>query len=224
MRYLNLVLPLLPIIITTGCNTVAQKRNAIIEKIPPDERAYIIGKYSVACKPVGSSCSQHFNSITLHYRDINTKSFPGTLSSTVGSIFGGNTEHDFISQASHEQGIYFCYALPPDNYEFYTVNYYSFSGGGSGYTLKEDAYFSLPFTLTHGELAYVGNFKMTTRIGSNAFGMPLRTAGQLVISNGNEDDMSKALDKCPASVRSKRVKIIDFNRKPVRHPILKYEN
>jgi hypothetical protein len=178
-----------------------------IEMIPENERSYVVGQFSVECKPSGEKCKQGFNSLMVYYRNTEDVSLNGRLNSTHGSLFGNDTTYDFVNTKKREKGCFFCIPLPAGPYEFYTFEFYNFAGGGSGYSIKEDYHFSLPFELSPGEVVYVGRLKLTTAWGKNIFGMDVGGPGVLLLSEDPVNDVKEALKKCPERVRGRKVRI-----------------
>lgn len=164
----------------------------------------MIGTFVVTCEPKNERCAQTFNVLSAYYRSAD-KSSRGSLRSEQGSMFRDDTVYDFVDQARREKGYYFCIALPPGDYAFHTIDFYNYSGGGTGYSVREENQFNLPYSLAPGEVVYVGRLKVTTTIGQNIFGMKLKAPGALLLSN-NATESAAALQKCPENVRGRTVR------------------
>lgn len=190
----------------SACTTTSEIMNQRLAAIPESERAYVIGTYAVDCTPRDSKCSHAFNSISTYYRNIADKEVRGRLNWTTGSMFGTDTAHDYIWPDRQEKGHHFCIALPAGRYEVYTYDFYNFAGGGSGYSIREEGQFKLPFTLAAGEVINIGKLHITTSTGKNFFGMTLPAPGVLLLSKSTPEASAEALGKCPPSTRSRAVR------------------
>lgn len=188
----------------TSCVTPQQIMKERVNAIPETKRAYVLGRYTVECEPTRNDCRQEFNSLTVNYRST-TSDFFGFLDSTHGSIFGHDTVYDFVDPSRREKGYYFCEVVPAEAFAFFSYRFWNFAGGGSGYSVREESYFNLPFSLAPGEIVYVGRLKLTTAKGKNMFGMSLPTPGILLLSE-NQTDIASALQKCPANIRTRSVR------------------
>jgi hypothetical protein len=187
-----------------ACATAADVMRERVEKIPEAERSYMVGAFAVECVPDGADCGQTFNSISLFYRGVGNDMW-GLLHSTQGG-FGNNTVYDFVRPDAKEKGFYFCDGLPAGTWSFNAYSFYNFAGGGSGYTMKDEAKFDLPFTLKPGEVVYLGKLKVTLTHGKNLFRMDVTGPGDVVLSSDPEHEIAAALAKCPASVQSRTVR------------------
>ena len=205
---MRLLTPLL-LVIAGFMASCASSPNVLTQRLaatPVASHAYIIGTYVVSCEPRNERCNQAFNSLSTHYSAVDNKDARGRLNSTSGSIFGNDTTYDFVDLPRAERGFHFCIALPAGDYEFHTFDFYSFAGGGSGYSLPEKSQFSLPFSIAPGEVAYVGRLKLTTTTGQNIFGMKLPAPGLLLLSSDTSEAQAAALQKCPDAVRSRTIR------------------
>ena len=201
-------IPLLVIVaaLATSCGTSSSVLTQRLAATPVAEHAYIVGTYVVSCEPRNERCDQAFNSLSTYYRATDNKEARGRLNSTTGSVFGNDTNYDFVDPSRKEKGFHFCVALPAGNYEFHAFDFYNFAGGGSGYSLPEKSQFSLPFTVAAGEVAYVGRLKLTTTTGKNIFGITLAAPGVLLLSADSSETQGKALQKCPEAARSRAIR------------------
>jgi hypothetical protein len=189
----------------SGCATTSEVMQKRVDALPEAQRSYMIGVYAVSCLPRGDDCGQGFNSISLNYHDKKSDDW-SRLSSIVGDLFGHNTVYDFTDLARQEKGYYFCVGLPSGTWAFNTFNYYNFAGGGSGYSLREENQFDLPFTLAPGEIVYVGKLKVGSRVGKNFLGMTVQGPDALYLSSDPEREIAAALAKCPQNVRARPVR------------------
>ncbi|WDE00123.1 hypothetical protein [Thalassomonas actiniarum] len=212
------ILSILVILVLSGCVSTAEKMKSIVENIPEQERAYVLGKFSIQCRPSGNDCDQVFNSLSLFYRETKGKDFPGTLNSTSGAMFGKDTTFDFISPEDQEKGFYFCQAVPASEYAFYTYRYYNFANGGSGYSLNKEGFFDLPFTANSKQLTLLGELKLTTNKGENLFGMDIYGPGQVIMKKISDKETALAVKKCPSSVRDFKLVVTDFKAND--HPLI----
>jgi hypothetical protein len=190
---------------TSACTTTADLVNQRLASILETERAYVVGTYAVDCTPRDSKCFHAFNSISTYYRSVSDKDIRGRLNWTTGSILGTDTTHDYIASDRKEKGFHFCIALPPGKYEVYTYDFYNFAGGGSGYSIREEGQFKLPFSFAAGQVVDVGKLHITTSTGKNFFGMSLPAPGILLLSDSTSEASAAALSKCPASIRSRPI-------------------
>lgn len=116
-----------------------------------------------------------------------------------------NTSHDYMLQAG-EKGQYFCIALPPGDYEFYTYDFYNFAGGGSGYSLPERSQFKVNFPVAPGEVVNVGKLHVTSSTGKNMFGMTLPAPGVLLLADVTSEAANAAQAKCPEPARTSKAR------------------
>jgi hypothetical protein len=202
----RLLIVLISSAMLTGCvsgPTALEKR---LDVIPETQRGYIVGTYAVDCKLFKSSCEQVFNSISARYHMVSNVAIHGRLNWTVGSLFVDDTVHDYLNATEGHKGFHFCVALPPGDYKFFSVEYYNVAGGGSGYSLREEDYFSLPFTVRPGEMADVGTIHVTTTTGRNVFRMPLPAPGVMRVAPPATQLASSVLAKCPDTAKSMSVR------------------
>lgn len=202
---LRLTLALVACIHLVACTTPAERLSQQVALVPEADRSYMIGNYAVDCEPGGGSCTHAFNSISVYYRNAVKPEIRGRLSWIRGSMFADNTSHDYMLEAG-EKGQYFCVALPPGDYEFYTYDFYNFAGGGSGYSIPERSQFKVNFSVAPGEVVNVGKLHVTSSKGKNMFGMTLPAPGVLVLSDITTETVNAAQAKCPDRARSSNVR------------------
>jgi hypothetical protein len=198
-------------LILTACATNASRVNEKLASIPEAERAYVIGTFAVECEPQKENCFHRFNSLTTFFKNLEDKSIGGNLNATFGSVLGKDTTYDFVNREKKEKGFHFCIALPAGSYAFNTISFYNFAGGGSGFSIKEENQFKLPFNLTKGEIAYVGKLKMTTSESKGLFGVGVAGPGKLLLSSDPLEGSKAAAQKCPESVRNNTVRNSSLN-------------
>ncbi len=190
----------------TGCATLEQKRQAIENSLGESERAYLVGKYSTQCK--GNSdktkCAQHFNSISVSFKSTDNDKIGDRLASTQGG-FSGNSVYDEVKPELDEKSIYFCRILPEGEYKFYTTGYWNYAGGGSGYALRKEDYFSVPFSLKAEMITTVDQIKLTTEQGKNLIGLALTLPGPLELKPISEEELQLAIKKCPVAAHDKPI-------------------
>ena len=207
----NLIRIIIILIMTSllsSCLTVEQARKKRVENVPVNQRSYMIGKYIVTCEPDKDECNQGFNSLSVKYRSKENPEYTNRIDSVYGSsIFGDDTKVDFVSIKKQEKGFYFCQSMKPGTYSLYSYEFYNFAGGGSGYYIRDDKQFDLPFSLGAGEAVYIGNLKLTTTKGENFFGAEVSGPGILIISEGDKHDIEMAIKKCSVNIHSQSVKI-----------------
>lgn len=210
----------------TGCTTYSQARKQLAESIPESERAYLIGKFSVQCRPNrgGTQCNQAFNSIFVNYKSIGELDFLDRLNSTQGDMFGDGTQYDIIDIENQTKSYYFCRILPEGSYSLFTLRYWNFAGGGSGYYLKEEDYFDIAFSLTKQKISLIGSLKMTTDQGKNIFGMALPIPGFLELGDLHDEEIKAALQKCPESVRHYEIIQQNLTGKSYQSPFIRTQN
>jgi len=209
----------------TGCTTYGEARKQLIDSLPESERAYLIGKFSVQCKPSngGAKCSQAFNSISAYYKS-NTLKYNDRFDSTNGSIFGNDTIYDVVDTKNKVKSFYFCRILPEGNYSLFTIRYWNFAGGGSGYYLAEEDQFDIPFRLEKGKISLIGSLKLTTEQGKNILGMTLPTSGLLVLDILKDEEVNSALKKCPEMVRAYEIMPQHLISRDYKSPFVKVKN
>lgn len=210
--YLKLIIAASVLLNLVSCTTYSQARKQLEDSLPENERAYLVGKYSVQCQPNSSQtkCAQSFNSISLHYKIDGENKYSDRLDSTNGSMFGNDTAYDEIAYDKNEKSYYFCRILPAGEYRFFTISFWNFAGGGSGYYLSEEDQFNVPFKLEAGKINSIGSLKLTTEKGKNIFGMPLPAPGVLEISPINKDEVELAVQKCPRNAGALEIKFDDL--------------
>jgi hypothetical protein len=212
MNY-RILLSLVIAIFASACTTLTERINQRVAAIPESARAYLVGTYSVDCEGDERSCGHVFNSISVYYRKADEPEIRGRLNWTRGSMFGGNTAHDYIDVKKGQKGQYFCVALPAGDYEFFSYDFYNFAGGGSGYSIPERSQFKVPVSLAAGEVVNVGKLHVTTGYGKNIFGMSLPAPGILLLQAGNSASAASGQAKCPENVRGRAVRTVQL--KPV---------
>jgi hypothetical protein len=205
MRHIERPLALGAMLALSACATTSDVMRARVAKIPEAERSYVIGIFAVECVPDGSACGQTFNDISLHFRGVGNELW-SVLDSQQGGFPGNNTVYDFTRPDTREKGYAFCVGLPAGGWYFDSYGYVNFAGGGSGYYLKDDAKFNLPFTLAPGEIVYVGKLELTLTHGKNVFRMNVTAPGDLVLSSDPDREIPAALAKCPAGVQDRTVR------------------
>lgn len=204
---IRLALLLTPIAaLLAACATPSEVINQRLASVPEAQRAYIVGTYAVECGPNGARCDHAFNSITTFYRTPADKEVRGRLYFTTGSTFGNDTVADYTRPDQREKGFFFCTALPVGPYEVYSYNFYNFAGGGSGYNIRQEDEFKLPFTLAPGEVVDIGKLQVTTTAGKNIFGMTLPAPGLLLLARSTPAETQAALAKCPPAVQARSVR------------------
>jgi hypothetical protein len=189
-----------------GCSTMAEQRAQRLASIPEEKRAYIIGTYAVGCEPVNDRCRQAFNSISTYYRNVDDKDFDSRFQFVVGNVFSGDTVPDYTRIDRQDKGMYFCVPLPAGRYSVFAFDFYNFAGGGSGYSMKKEMHFDLPFSLAEGEVVYLGTLKISAATGKNIFGMRRPAPGVLLLSSAPDEAIAKALQKCPEHIRTRPVR------------------
>lgn len=194
------------VLLLSACSSISEQRAQRVAAIPEEKRAYIIGAYAVGCEPTKDSCRQAFNSISTSYRNVEDKDFDSRFDFITGSVFSSDTVPDYIRMDRQDKGMYFCVPLPAGRYSVYAYDFYNFAGGGSGYSMKKENHFDLPFSVSEGEVAYLGTLKISAATGKNIFGMRLPAPGVLLLSSSPGDAIDKALQKCPEHVRSRPVR------------------
>lgn len=199
------------VLLVSACATNADRINQRLAAIPEANRAYVIGTFAVECSPQKENCYHQFNSLSAYYKSLEDKDIGGNLNATFGSVLGKDTVYDFVNQDKREKGYHFCIALPAGSYAFNTISFYNFAGGGSGFSIKEENQFKLPFALANGEVAYVGKLKLTTSATKGLFGVGFAAPGKLLLSSDPVDGMKAAMQKCPESVRNKAVRNASLN-------------
>lgn len=190
-----------------GCATHNESRQKMEESLPEHERAYLIGKYSIQCSPNPSrnTCAQSFNSMSVYYQSAGGMHYSDIFDFTSGGMFGGDTVADHIDLEAGEKSFYFCRILPAGAYNLFSIRYWNFAGGGSGYTLRKEDQFDVPFHLEAGKVSNIDHLSLTVAQGKNAFGMSLPMPGGLEISSLSEGEVEQALERCPENARSLEV-------------------
>jgi hypothetical protein len=192
--------------ILAGCATNSDRINERLAGIPESGRAYLTGTFAVECSPQKENCYHMFNSLTAYFKNLEDTDVGNNLNATFGGAIIKDTEYDFVNREKREKGYHFCMALPAGPYAFYTLTFTNFAGGGTGYSIKKENQFNLPFTLAKGEIINIGKVKITTESGKNIFGLGVALPGHLSISPVTDQDIKSAIQKCPESVRNKTVR------------------
>ncbi len=203
MKIFKIIIGFLFLNLLAACATsqkdIAEKQ---IEGVPENNRAYIIGKFSVDCKVHGDDCSQAFNSISVDYKSTIDAEIKGGFGSVQGLLFEKDPKPDFVDLNNGEKGGYFCKPMKASDYEFYTYRFYNFAGGGSGYSIRKEDEFHLPFKLHEGDVLNIGDLKISTTEGRNIFGMRIQGPGVLFLRKLNNENKRNAMAKCPESIRN----------------------
>ncbi|MCE2028460.1 hypothetical protein [Sessilibacter corallicola] len=211
--------------VVTGCATLEQKRQAIEASLDESERAYLVGKYSTQCKGNSNKtkCAQHFNSISVSFKSTDNDRIWDRLASTQGG-FSGNSVYDEVKPELDEKSIYFCRILPEGEYKFYTTSYWNYAGGGSGYSLRKEDYFTVPFSLKAEKITTVDHIKLTTRQGKNLIGLALTLPGQLELKPLSKEELSLAIKKCPVEAHDKPIVQSGLSEKEYSSPFVRSVN
>ncbi len=189
-----------------GCASGPSPLQGRLESIPETQRGYVVGTYSVDCRVSKDACTQAFNSISADYRMTDAHEVRGRLAWTSGSMFQANTVHDYINTEEKHKGFHFCIALPPGSYEIHSISYYNFAGGGSGYSVAEKDFFSVPFSVSSGEVSDLGTIRITTTRGRNLFGIPLPAPGVMLLSPPSASSQSATTSRCPEAAKAMPVR------------------
>ena len=186
-----------------GCVSYEDQRNKLIESLDESERSYLVGKYSVQCKAnsSGTKCGQPFNSMSVYYTATGELEYSDRFSSVMGNMFGADTSYDIVDSKKEEKGYYFCRILPAGEYSLFTIRYWNFGGGGSGYYLDEKDQFDIPFSLVAKKITVLDHVKLTTDMDKNIFGLDLAVPGNVELSSLTENEIQLALEKCPEAAR-----------------------
>lgn len=198
----------------SGCATVYEGLQAKTAALPEASRAYVMGAYSVDCRAGTGGCVQAFNEISAEYRSQVDPLLRGTLASVWGNVIKGDTVHDEVDAAAGTRTFFFCVPLAPGPYEFHALSYYNYAGGGTGYSMRPEQFFSVPFVLQPGELVNVGRLHVASTRGKNVFGMTLSGPGALYLAPGSPTTRQAALRKCPAVVQDRPTRDATLRVKP----------
>ncbi|MPQ56207.1 hypothetical protein [Duganella sp. FT27W] len=194
------------VVLLAGCSSLAEQQAQRIAAIPEAKRAYIIGTYKVGCERDKDVCQQKFNSITTYYSDRKNDNALYMFQLSAARMFVADDPLDINNMERRERGIHFCVALPAAEYRVFTYDFYNSANGGMRYSLPKESFFDVPFALAEGEVVDIGTLKVTTTTGKNFFGMQLPAPGMLLLSSSPDNAKAKALQKCPADVRSRPVR------------------
>ena len=193
------------VLLLSACGTLSEQNAQRIAAIPEEKRAYIVGTYAIGCEPTKDGCRQGFNAISASYRNVEDKDFNSRFEFVTGSVFSSDTVPDYTRMDRQDKGIYFCVPLPAGRYSVYAYDFYNYADG-SGYLMKKENHFDLPFSVSEGEVAYLGTLKISAATGKNIFGMRMPAPGVLLLSSSPGDAIDKALQKCPEHVRTRQVR------------------
>jgi hypothetical protein len=194
------------VVLLAGCSSLADQQAQRIAAIPEAKRAYIIGTYAIGCERNKNNCQQMFNAISTYYRKPEEKDTVYLFQISSGHVLTSDEVPDFTNMERREKGNYFCVALPAGRFSVFTYDFYNFANGGMRYSLPKDSIFDVPFTLAEGEVVDIGTLKVTTATGKNLLGMQLPAPGKLLLSSSSDEAQAKALQKCPADVRTRPVR------------------
>ncbi|GLP95999.1 hypothetical protein [Paraferrimonas sedimenticola] len=211
---LKLLLPAVAVL-ATGCAIPTNPLQLELESLPEADKAYIVGKFITQCSGGMEGCTQRFNSIWASYSNTQLEGYSDIIQSRFGSIQDKDTEYDFIDPVAGEKGFYFCKAIPAGNYALTSFSYYSYGGGGHGFHSRKASPFEIPFSLKKGEVAYLGQLRLTVLFGAkNSLGIQDYQPGWLELATNAEQDISYAVAKCPVDV-----KVDEVSNKPL-NPVL----
>lgn len=193
--------------------------NKAIALVGENQRAYMLGRYTIDCVPEGGDCAQRFNNISVLYGNNHFDGLVGSISSSYGSMFIDDTKFDFINIDKQEKGFYFCHELPPNNYSIFDLRFYHLSG--RLHYLNPESFIDLPVHIVPSEAVYVGNLKVTTSIAKNMLGLNISSPGSIVLSLPRIEEVQKAMEKCPESAKDKKVRFSPLNAKMANgHPLV----
>lgn len=206
------------VLVTTlaGCASGPRIIETRVRSTPESQRGYIVGTFSVDCEVKRGSCEQGFNSISADYRMKTEPEVWSRVGSTQGATFGGDSVHDYVNSAEGYKVFGFCTVLPPGEYEFYSHTYYDFAGGGSGYSMREKDYYSIPFVVRAGEISNIGRIHMTTTKGENLLGMSVSGPGVMLLIPSGVTDAELAVSKCPGTAKHMPLRDVQLHLAPGR--------
>ncbi len=199
--YAKTIVLLVVSLLLASCAGGPSRLKSRLDMVPEAQRGYVVGTYSISCVMHGDQCGQVFNSISAEYRMATDHALHNALYWTYGSVFGHDTTHDYVNAVEGHKGFHFCIALPPGDFEFYSIGFFNFARGGSGYSLRSDDYFSIRFVVKPGEVVDIGTIRVTTEKGRNFFGMPLPAPGMMLLSESRNAETDAARAKCPEAAQ-----------------------
>lgn len=88
-------------------------------------------------------------------------------------------------------------SLPPGDYELVSWTLYIQAVGGYGYISPKEDPPPLPFSLTAGQVTYLGSLHGQTIMGKNAFGMIIPGNGRALITDNFDQDLPHIRIKFP---------------------------
>ncbi len=114
----------------------------------------------------------------------------------------GTDQREFVqynqiwSKNEFNNGLVYAFSLPPGEYEFFDFRlFYSTGYSESSWSAQEE--FSIPFTVTTGEVSYLGEIHTIQLVGENLFGIDIPAGGVFAISDQIERDLPKLKTKFP---------------------------
>lgn len=88
-------------------------------------------------------------------------------------------------------------SLPPGDYELVSWTLYIQAVGGYGYISPKEEPPPLPFSVTAGQVTYLGSLHGQTIMGKNVFGMSIPGSGNAIITDNFDLDMPHIRSKFP---------------------------
>jgi len=186
-------------ILLSSCYSHNNNIKKLVDDIPVDERAYFVGKYSVSCKPNKSKnrCGLGFHGIFLNYKSQNSENTIWDRFGIEGDLWFNSAEADSIDFEKGEASNYFCKILPAGDYSIYSMTYWTHTDGKT-YRVKENQYFDIPFKLERMKISNLDHLKLTTTFEKNWMGIHLPFPGVLKLSPLSDQEINKAIEKCPS--------------------------
>jgi hypothetical protein len=188
-----------------ACTTPGAARQQILETVAPDQLAYVVGKYTVSCEPNddATDCRPPFNRIAIYFKGGPPEVFRDDISVETSTLGAENPDFDIIDAKANTGSVYFCRPVPPGDYSIYSMTYWNFAGGGSGFYLNDNKSFHVPFRAKPGTLSVLDHLTVTSGQRKTLLGRSVGTPGGIEFSSLNDAEIQRAVDKCPADATRK---------------------
>lgn len=200
--YCRRITLILACILMAGCASGPLRLQARLQSIPETQRGYVAGRFEVSCIPQGNQCREMFSIVEAVYRMAKDSPLYNALSWKWAGLTGYDTTPDYVNNEEGQKGFHFCVQLPPAEYEFYSVLYYSSTlRGGITYSLRDTEHFSVPFVVRAAEVVDIGTIRMEGKTETNFLGLKRHAPGIMLLSEHTSAETNAALSKCPEAAR-----------------------
>jgi hypothetical protein len=148
---------------------------------------------------IGTTAGSRYQSYTLLFRRAAAAHAPagelGGFTYQIKSLFAGQPA-DY--ETDDEKGVAVVASLPEGDYEAYGVSVF-FNGGMTTGVFTSRQPFSIPFKVSKGHVAYLGNYQATNIWAKNIIGIPIPGGAYFAVESRKDADMGFAARKASLS-------------------------